>query len=148
MEVTQLNLSSALQASSANAKDESPDQVRQTVPIKIKDVAHLQNMLAKKIETVQQSRGSENKSDVTEYQTREGILELARKVEEKLRNSRLKIQIEVNEEMDTVFMVIKDPVTDEVVRKVPPEELVKIYQSLQRLQGKQQEQNGELDVVL
>ncbi len=146
MEVTQLNFSSALQASAGNAKDEAPDQARQSVPVKIKDVAHLQNLLAKKSETVQKSHESENGTDATG--NREGMLELARTVEEKLRSSRLKIQIEVNEEMNTVFIVIKEPVTDEVVRKVPPEELVKIYDSFQRLQGNKQEANGELDVVL
>ncbi len=148
MEVTQLNFNSALQALSANAKDEAPDQARQSVPLKIKDNAYLQNLLVRKNETVQQTGESGSKSDMTSSLTREGMLQVAREVEEKLRNSRLKIQIEVNEEMDTVFMVFKDPVTDEVVRKVPPEELVKIYQSLQRLQSKQQEQNGELNVLL
>lgn len=149
MEVTQLNYTSGLQSSTPYAKDQSPESPRENVTVKVKDLEHLQSLLSKRQEMVQESRQSEGKKVETgSEQDRENLFELVKMVGEKLKSSRIRIEFQVNEDLGKIFMLIKDPVTDEVVRKVPPEEFEQLYQSLKHLQQTTAKDTGELNVKL
>lgn len=72
--------------------------------------------------------------------------ELARQVSEELKKAGIKIEFNVNQEANRVVIVVKDPVTGQVVRQIPPEEYRRILSHLKKLQSDHQSQGIELDV--
>ena len=80
-------------------------------------------------------------------QQNDDLAELNQKVQEKLKNSGMKISLEVDEKTERVLVLVKDPVTDEVVRKVPPEELLKASEAAREMQQTENsDEKGNLDV--
>jgi len=84
-------------------------------------------------------RASENKP-------MKSLMEIAREVGEKLRSAGVKVQFRINRELKKVIIVVKDPVTNEVIREIPPEEYLKTVESLKNMQQESRVKGLEIDL--
>ncbi len=66
------------------------------------------------------------------------LLEIARKVQEYLKQSGIKIQLKVNQDSGKVVLIVKDPETGKVVREIPPDIYFKLSEYLNMQQETQQ----------
>ncbi|WP_456432691.1 flagellar protein FlaG [Thermosulfuriphilus sp.] len=60
---------------------------------------------------------------------------LAESIEEYLRHLDFKIEFSVHQETDQIVVKVVDPKTGQVIRQIPPEELLKIQEKLHELTG-------------
>jgi uncharacterized FlaG/YvyC family protein len=74
------------------------------------------------------------------------MLEIARKVGEKLKTAGVSIQFEINKNAGRIIIKVLDPVTGEVVRKIPPEAYMKSLEYLHEMQSRMHLQGLEVDV--
>ncbi len=74
------------------------------------------------------------------------MLEIARQVSETLKRAGIKIEFDVNQDENRVVIVVKDPVSGQVIRQIPPEEYSRMLSQLKKLQSDHQNQGIELDV--
>lgn len=74
------------------------------------------------------------------------LLEIAQQVREKLRSAQVNIEFEVNQKSGRVVVKVLDPISGEVVRKIPPEALAKSIEHLKQMKSELQLQGIELDV--
>ncbi len=58
------------------------------------------------------------------------LLEIARKVQEYLKQNGVKIQLKVNRESGKVILIVRDPETGKVVREIPPDIYFKLVEYL------------------
>ncbi len=71
------------------------------------------------------------------------LLEIARKVQEYLKQSGVRIQLKVNKESGKIILIVKDPETGKVVREIPPDIYFKLVEYL-KMQNEDQ-QGNEVD---
>ncbi len=74
------------------------------------------------------------------------MVEIAHHVREKLKEAGVNIQFEINREIGRIVIKVLDPVTGEVVRKIPPENLVRQFEYLNESMKTHGMQGIELDV--
>ena len=79
-------------------------------------------------------------------QSQKTLLEIAREVRKHLKKVGIKIQFEVNKEARKIVVIVKDPETDEVVRKIPPDFYLKMVEYLNKMQEQHQLHGVEIDV--
>ena len=58
------------------------------------------------------------------------VMEIARKVQEYLKQNGVKIQLKVNKESGKVILIVRDPETGKVVREIPPDIYFKLVEYL------------------
>lgn len=145
MEVSQLKSGFAMQGSVVQAKEKVSEESQQTNPDHAKAVELLQAKLAEKQERVQDSGAAQSQVNNGSGKG-DSYFEIGQRVAEKLRSSGFKIQLNVNSELNKIFMVVKDPVTDEVVREIPSEDFLKIVESIKQASEKLRNSASEIDV--
>jgi len=74
------------------------------------------------------------------------LLEIAQKVQEKLESMNVSIQFEVNKDSGRIVIKVIDPSSGEVVRKIPPEKLMKSVQFLNEMKSEFRMSGVEIDV--
>ncbi len=73
------------------------------------------------------------------------LREIARKVRDHLKQAGIKIQFEVKKDAGKVVVIVKDPVTDKVVREIPPDVYLKLVEHIKQIQEAQDFQGWEID---
>ncbi|NOX36866.1 MAG: flagellar protein FlaG [Calditrichaeota bacterium] len=73
------------------------------------------------------------------------LREIARKVREHLKQAGIKIQFEIKEDAGKIVIIVKDPVTDKVVREIPPDVYLKMVEHIKQLQEPKEFQGWEID---
>ncbi len=68
------------------------------------------------------------------------VMEIARKVQEYLKQNGVKIQLKVNKESGKVILIVRDPETGKVVREIPPDIYFKLVEYLNMHEEGQQGQ--------
>lgn len=71
--------------------------------------------------------------------------DIARRVGEQLRHAGIKIQFEVNKDAGKIVITILDPVSGEVIRKIPPEFYMKSVEYLNQMKSTFHIQGVEVD---
>ncbi len=74
------------------------------------------------------------------------MLEIARKVGEKLKTAGVSIQFEINKNAGRIVIKVLDPATGKVVRKIPPEAYMKSLEYLHEMESRMHLQGIEVDV--
>jgi uncharacterized FlaG/YvyC family protein len=72
--------------------------------------------------------------------------EIAKQVREKLQIANAKIQFEVSETSGRMIIKVMDPVSGEVIRKIPPEEVLSSARAVQEFKHSVVRQGFEVDV--
>ncbi len=146
MEVTALNNGFALQMGQQQSKAKTNDDSQQTPLNVAKNIAPLQAQFVERAQKVQETEKADPNATGLNQQN-DDLAELNQKVQEKLKNSGMKISLEVDEKTERVLVLVKDPVTDEVIRKIPPEELLKASEAAREMQqAENSDAKGNLDV--
>ncbi|GAB4380777.1 MAG: hypothetical protein Kow0042_31090 [Calditrichia bacterium] len=74
------------------------------------------------------------------------LLEIAKQVQERLKSADVNIEFEIDKEANRIVIKIRDPISGEVVRKIPPESFAKIVNHLKELRFEGWYTGVELDV--
>ncbi|MEJ2635652.1 MAG: flagellar protein FlaG [Calditrichia bacterium] len=74
------------------------------------------------------------------------MFEIAREVGNKLKSAGVNIQFEVNESSNRIVIKVLDPVSGEVIRKIPPEAFLKSVENINEMKKSFQMQGIEIDV--
>lgn len=74
------------------------------------------------------------------------MVEIAKKVREKLESINVNIQFEVNRELGRIIIKVIDPVSGEVVRKIPPEKFMRSVEFLNAMKNELHVEGIEVDV--
>ena len=135
----------SLQASFHQAKGKNSEAAVQTPFVKTKGMDQLQTDFAEKRVKVQE--GDKANTHQSSFQTsHESLLDISQRVSKKLQEAGIKVQLNFDREQGRVIILVKDPVTDEVVRQIPSEDMQKIAESLKQVKPDMQLQGLEIDV--
>ncbi len=74
------------------------------------------------------------------------MLEIAQKVRQKLQSINVNIQFEINKELGRIIIKVLDPVTGEVIRKIPPEMYMRSVQVINEMKDDLLFEGIEIDV--
>ena len=74
------------------------------------------------------------------------MLEIAQQAREKLKSAGVNIQFEINKDLNRVVIKVLDPISGEVVRKIPPETFMRTAGYLNSIKDKLGMQGIEVDV--
>ena len=90
----------------------------------------------KKDQTYGAKKVAENEADNKDKKEEKvDTKEAVERVEELARHFNRKIHLEVEEELDMVIVKVVDSETDEVIRQIPPKELVELSKNAKNLTG-------------
>ncbi len=87
-------------------------------------------------------------SATSNYQNKKlvDLMEIARQVGEQLKKAGVKVQFEVNRDLNKIVIIVRDPVTNEVVRKIPPEDYLNTVQFLKDMEQELRLKGLEIDI--
>jgi len=145
MEALFYNNGFAIQAGFQQANGKNSEAVVQSPFAKTKNMDQLQANFAEKRVKVQESDKTDTHASSMET-SHESLLEISQRVSKQLKESGVKVQLNFDHEQGRVVMLVKDPETDEVVRKIPSDDMRKIVDSLKQVKPDMQLQGLEIDV--
>ena len=144
MELSSINNSYAMQGGFQQAKAKNSETSVRSVAVEASNMESVKAKLDEKKERVQEMTGADAKGkDINKDQ--ESLSEMLRRVKDKLGHTGMQIQLEVDKETSDVLVLVKDPVTDELIRKIPPDELLKPAEVARSMEKALNESGGEID---
>ena len=144
MDVKAINGSFSVQMGLQQSKQRAADQ--DTPQISVRNMVPLQAEFAARATKIQ--RGEKSQENNANFNNEKSHLaDVAKQVHEKLKDTGMKISIETDEDTQKMIVFIKDPVTDEVVRKIPPEQILKSAEAANYFRSTNSEE-GRLDVKI
>ncbi len=145
MEALFYNNGFAIQAGFQQANVKNAEAVVQAPLVKTRNMDQLRANFAEKRVKVQESDKTDAHAASSET-SHESLLQISQRVSKHLKESGVKVQLNFDHERGRVFMLVKDPVTDEVVRKIPSDDMRKIVDALKQVKPDMQLQGLEIDV--
>jgi len=123
-----------------------PEKLSEVVAAKRKENLQSANIqLKKSVDFFMPADGKRNVR-ISENKQMKSLMEIAREVGEKLKSAGVKVQFRINRELKKVIIVVKDPVTNEVVREIPPEEYLKTVELIKNMQQESRVKGNEIDL--
>ncbi len=147
MEVSFFQNGFALQGSFQQMHEKNTEAATASPAIKGREMADMQAKFMERIAQVQKSSKTDAESAQFDgHREQEDLLDLSRKVQEKLKENGVKVQLNFDRKFDRMLILVKDPVTDEVVRQIPPEDMLKIAETIKQIKPDLGLQGLEIDV--
>lgn len=147
MEVSFFQNGFALQGSFQQMYEKNTEASTDSPVLKGKEMADMQaKFVERNVQIQKSSKTDADSTQLNDQKERENLLDLSRRVQEKLKENGVKVQLNFDRKFDRMLILVKDPVTDEVVRQIPPEDMLKIAETIRQIKPDLGLQGLEIDV--